>query len=172
MAIGHVIENNPLRLCDGAELCLRTIDLSPEQEAIVRRCISRYSIPSTFCELLTWITVRVSNAFYALIGKQTEWKAAEEVVKNDAPRKAPAAIENMQRNLPGNITHEPAFRRMFADVIADRDLKLLNLCLRAQDNRAFASDPLRQRLQELDFEHILMRFTNLVNEQAGSRRHS
>lgn len=138
-------------LCEGAEACLKAMDLVPADEAVVANCISRYSYSSLngFCDLLNWLVYRISNAFAAMIGKQTDWDLAKKIVL-DRDLEVAIRLEIIQKDpiLDVSRTHK---ERSIAHLSSCGEL-LLDRCLKAQDDQILASeDNLPRDLQELSY---------------------
>lgn len=138
-------------LCEGAAVCLKAMGLGLDlaNEEIVANCISRYSYSSVhgFCDWLNWVVYRVSNAFAALIGKQTDWDMAKKIVL-DRDLDLAVRLEILEADPILDISRTHKERSI--SYLSSCGEKLLDRCLKAQDDQVLASeDNLPKDLKEL-----------------------
>jgi hypothetical protein len=157
------------RLCQGAEDCLAVLDLTRTDQEIVRNCISRYSLPSTFCELLGWLAFRVTNTFKALYGA-SEWQKAKEVIQNHMFGVAAQEGLSFQQNPQSKL--EKKIKSAASQVIDDYATRVLDLCLLAEDSKSTSSENLKQQLQEVNLRLVVHQMTEITrrlrNPSSGS----
>ena len=53
-----LVHANALNLSPAVEAYIQKVHLKPSEQDIVRECISHYSMPHTFCDILKWIVFR------------------------------------------------------------------------------------------------------------------
>ena len=68
-----------VKLSGAAEYCIGALHLNPPNEEIVRTCVSRYTMPNTFCEFLSYIVSRIVDAITHIFGC-SYWQNAENAI--------------------------------------------------------------------------------------------
>ena len=136
-------------LCNNAETFVLAMHLSPEEQLIIRNCVSRYATPDTFSGWLNWLVFRMTNAFTAFLGKQSEWQSGD---KNVIHIRALAIAKNKGFISPGA---QDELHKKIQHIVYDNTLEqanaLLKFCFYAQDMRFTIVSMVINNWQAVDF---------------------
>lgn len=119
-----------VQLSGASEQVIQSMHLPQEDQEVMRGIISRYSLPQTFCEALSWIVYRIVNAFASLCG-MSDWQKAQEMIRDAALRIANAegviSAERLERNDDLYRANAVRFINNYSQTIGNG---FLDLCLR------------------------------------------
>ena len=139
---------NTSKLYQCAEECIQAMHLSDAERPIVRRCISRYSKPDTFCAKLNWFVFRITNACKKLLGKKSEWEIAKNTIQTCSFRTVLLERAFMKGISPDDL-RKKIDNTVFTLLDANANA-FLELCLFAQNMRSTSSPEITSSLLEND----------------------
>lgn len=117
-----------IQLSIPAEQCLQRLNLEESHENTLRKIISRYSPPETFCQALSWTVYRICNAIASLFGA-SDWQKAQQLVRENLRR---IAHEEGLFNLPSSQGNNEQRRQIVEQELDNlvNEQPILNDCLK------------------------------------------
>lgn len=140
------------------ELCIQSMNLQIEEENSIKKCISRYSKPSSFCECLSWLLFRISNAIKSIWGA-SDWKKTHQLLHRkiiDITKEKELFQENPQDKLSKKINLKVL---NFSDKLSSN---ILSFCLFANEQKEEFDNQIKAQIEGLKTENWVMRMENIV----------
>lgn len=144
---------NVNRLSVQAEYFIDAMHLSSNDQAIVRKNISRYSQPPTNLKTIGWLIYRIGNAIKSIFGK-SDWQQTKKIVFNNSVVLAKARV--MELTDEQCLTNsQKELRKEFYSCLEITVDGLLSNCLLANDNNLTDDGSIRQTALELDIPSVI-----------------
>jgi hypothetical protein len=117
-----------VQLNPAAERCIELMHLREADQQPMREIISRYSIPKSFCQSLSWIVYRICNAIASIWGK-SDWQNAKEMICRSLL--VSAVINGMvsAEGLDSNMRYAERIINLFRELFSDDQDLVLNIAL-------------------------------------------
>ncbi len=137
-----------MKINNGTEYIIDGLKLNPHEKEILSNCISRYAQPTTFCELLTWMTDRIGNAVKNIFGK-SDWQKAKKIIHDHT------LVIAKQKNIFFEIPKNASENKVNKNVIemTNNYVKVfLDICLQTNQVNIEVNDEFRKKMAILNLE--------------------
>ena len=146
------------RLSSGAEDCITVMYLPDEQEDAVRKCITNYTLPDSFSEMLSWAVYRIWNAVKSLFGA-SDWQCAKKLIKTRALEMC--HDRGIVQLHPQNKVEEKIECKV-KDLLDTVSESLLSTCFLLHERNEESGPELIEKLQTIGLDRSLADISQLV----------